>query len=409
VSAAGGAGYLLPVARDLILATAEGYGWQDVRPFVDSLRETDFRGDVCFFASQLDVETLGSITEAGIDVVRPRRTALDRRLRLESHERIASRLRWPPGTRFALHAASAFSHDRSLPSARVLGQLANPEIARYAWYLERLTTTRTEYGRVMLTDVRDVVFLGSPFTVVEGAESVRFFLESENVTIADSAYNRSWLLTAYGEEMLEALRDRPISCSGVTIGSVDGVLAYLTIMVQELARLPKHTRGIDQAVHNVVVHQGLVPGARLVPNLEGAVLTVGKMSAAQATQALSERRESVKVVHQYDRHPELAAMSHATSNRDASTSLVTTRRHGFARRQARFLVPPLAGIAAFALTAALAEAFTDRDWSLSGLEWPEDFATAALLVCLVPLVLWLVSLVTDARATRSKAERAPEG
>jgi hypothetical protein len=399
------------VAVDLILATAEGYGWADVRPFVDSLRETDFEGDVCFFASRMDAAALRRIAEAGIEVVRPRRVALDRRLRLGSHERIASRLRWPPGTRRVLGAGAALSRDRSPTRARLLGQLSSPEIARYAWYLERLSRTQASYRRVMLTDVRDVVFLGDPFSVVGGAESVRFFLESENVTIADSAYNRSWLLTAYGEAMLEKLGDRPISCSGVTVGSVDGVLAYLTVMVDELARLPRHIRGIDQGVHNVVVHEGLVPGARLVPNLEGAVLTVGKMSAAYAAQALAVRHGSVKVVHQYDRHPELARVVEMYSRPSEAQAPLhpTRRRRAFARRQARFLVPSLGGIAVFAVTAALVEAFTDRDWSLSGLEWPADFVTAALLVCLVPLVLWLVSLATDVRAARSRAEEAPDG
>jgi hypothetical protein len=197
----------------------------------------------------------------------------------------------------------------------------------------------------------------------------------------------------------------------VTIGSVDGVLAYLTVMVDELARLPRHTRGIDQGVHNVVVHEGLVPGARLVANLEGAVLTVGKMSAAYAAQALAVRHGSVKVVHQYDRHPELARVVEMYSgpNEPQARLHPTRRRRAFARRQARFLVPSLGGIAVFAVTAALVEAFTDRDWSLSGLEWPADFVTAALLVCLVPLVLWLVSLATDARAARSRAEGAPDG
>ncbi len=67
---------------------------------------------------------------------------------------------------------------------------------------------------------------------------------------------------------------------------------------------------------------------------------------------------------------------------------------------------PLAGIAAFAATAALVETFTDRDWSLSGFEWPADFLTAALLVCLVPLVLVAVQLVLNTRRRRVTMARA---
>jgi len=58
------------------------------------------------------------------------------------------------------------------------------------------------------------------------------------------------------------------------------------------------------------------------------------------------------------------------------------------------------GIAAFWLTASLVEAFTDRDWTLSGMEWPADFVTAGLLVCLVPPVLLGVQLLLNAVARR---------
>jgi peptidoglycan/LPS O-acetylase OafA/YrhL len=64
---------------------------------------------------------------------------------------------------------------------------------------------------------------------------------------------------------------------------------------------------------------------------------------------------------------------------------------------------PCIGIAAFAATAVLAETFTDRDWSLSGFEWPADFVTAAFLVCLVPLLLHVLQLLLNVRKTATRA------
>jgi hypothetical protein len=60
-------------------------------------------------------------------------------------------------------------------------------------------------------------------------------------------------------------------------------------------------------------------------------------------------------------------------------------------------VPPLAGVVAFAITAGLVEVFTDRDWSLSGLEWPEDFVAALVLVCAVTLVYGIAQLLLSGR------------
>ena len=65
----------------------------------------------------------------------------------------------------------------------------------------------------------------------------------------------------------------------------------------------------------------------------------------------------------------------------------------------------LAGIAAFAVAVVLVEAFSDRDWRLSGMEWPTDFVTAALLVFLVPLVLFGLQLLLNVR-TKLRDARA---
>jgi hypothetical protein len=63
---------------------------------------------------------------------------------------------------------------------------------------------------------------------------------------------------------------------------------------------------MDQGVHNFLVHTGRVPG-RLVANTEGPVLTVGVMAPSDAVALLNDRAEELRVIHQYDRHPALAA------------------------------------------------------------------------------------------------------
>jgi hypothetical protein len=76
-------------------------------------------------------------------------------------------------------------------------------------------------------------------------------------------------------------------------------------------------------------------------------------------------------------------------------------------RPARLLLAPFAGIAAFATAAGLVEVFTDRDWSLSGLEWPAGFATATLLVCLVAVVGGVVKTLGDNRHRGTSTVKHP--
>jgi hypothetical protein len=294
--------------RDLVLAAAQDYEWEQVRVFVESLRATGFDGEVRFFAPGISDSTAKKLAEARVEISRPPRVRLKvGRTVWHPYNTRTTRLRWhvQPLYRHGVAALSVFSRDRRAARARVAAALANVDVARYFWAYLYLSANASRYRNVMLTDVRDVVFLRDPFAFdVDGA--VHFFLEDEKTTLSGTVNNRGWLAGAYGPETLDELGGRSISCSGITIGAVPAVLEYLELMVDALARLPRQFHGIDQGVHNYVVHKGLVPRGRIAGNDAGPVLTLGIMSAEDATRILHARAEEVNVVHQYDRHPELA-------------------------------------------------------------------------------------------------------
>jgi hypothetical protein len=66
----------------------------------------------------------------------------------------------------------------------------------------------------------------------------------------------------------------------------------------------------DQGVHNTLILNGLMPDAKLIPNGQGRVLTMGGMTPpspeADGRLRLPDGRLPA-VLHQYDRFPELAA------------------------------------------------------------------------------------------------------
>jgi hypothetical protein len=294
--------------RDLILAAAEDYQWEHVQAFVESLQATGFDGRVIFFAPGMREDAARRLAEHGVEVQRPFRL----RMRVGAHtfrpyNPTPTRLRWhlQPFLRHATAAVSRVSRDRLDAVARLGGAISNPEVARYFWSYRHLAHNRTKYRNIMLTDVRDVVFLGSPFDFdIDG--SVHCFLEDEDRTLDSTVNNRGWLIGAYGESALAELAHRPISCSGITIGAAPAVLCYLEAMVESLAQLPRQFRGMDQGVHNYVLHKGLVAGARFTGNSDGPVLTVGIMPGDKASSLLRQRLSDVKVIHQYDRHADVA-------------------------------------------------------------------------------------------------------
>jgi hypothetical protein len=175
-----------------------------------------------------------------------------------------SRIPVPRGTSRALihliRALSALSQDRQGALNRYTAAFSNVFVARYFWYLDYLSQAPSQYRNVMLTDVRDVVFLGDPFDFEIG-DAVCCFLEDEKVRINKSVFNTKVLFYGYGPGPLVELGDRTTSCAGVTIGTAAAVRAYLTVMVEHLTRLTRQSIGVDQGVHNYIVHKGLVSDA----------------------------------------------------------------------------------------------------------------------------------------------------
>lgn len=220
----------------------------------------------------------------------------------------------PPATRQFLeaHGVSQVSFD-TLP---LLAMSMNS--ARMFRYLEFLRTfvvdahNLTDYDYIMLSDVRDVVFQGDPFARVDGAE-IYYFLETGR-TIGTCPINSNWMKLALGAEVLRQTADSPVSCAGTLIATPAGLMRYLLHMCRLILMAPLAARysGIDQAIHNYIMVNGLVDNPRIEAN-GGAVITVptdlphGLTAMANGMFQNADGTVS-EIVHQYDRDPVLAAV-----------------------------------------------------------------------------------------------------
>lgn len=253
-------------ARDLIMGLAVGYDREKLAPFVRSLRETGFAGDVVLFVGNTAPDTVAFLSDHGV-IVEP----------IEVHHHIPFHM---CVTRYITYY-------------------------EYLMRQERLPAGGRRYRHIFLTDVRDVVFQADPFPPSLDHD-VLFFLENRTYTIGSCASNRTWVEDGFGQGMGEELADRPISCSGTTLGTLDGIITYLLhmqILALRIRRVARHTVGIDQGIHNVMLHKRIVPNAGMVEN--GRIVgTIGHgIEDAHVTpDGLIRNGDGsiIPVIHQYD-------------------------------------------------------------------------------------------------------------
>ncbi len=140
---------------NLILGMVDGMSWEEIRPFVVSLRRTSYDGNVLLFVADLDSSTVDSITSAGIHVVKARRLQMQVRGRLlyPYHPRLQRLDPLCPGV---VRSVSRVSNDPARTSAALGALLSVRDISRFFRYHRHLSKHGGAYANVMLTDVRDV-------------------------------------------------------------------------------------------------------------------------------------------------------------------------------------------------------------------------------------------------------------
>jgi len=258
---------------NLVLGAVKGMEMEHVSPFLFSLYQTGFSGKVAFFISQVSDRTRAMLERLDVTLI-------------------------------------------SVDEDSVFTQTPVNSL-RYFIYDQYLAGIDASIENILLADVRDIVFQRDPFTFdFEGA--LCCFLEDKRTTLRTSVINSGWLAAAYDRETLEALGHHAVSCSGATMGPAPVVRNYIRTMVDALQALDTKSPnimhvigGVDQAVHNYLLYTGALPQARLLGNDDGPVLTLNDVPPHtivlnEEGQALNGRGEVAHLVHQYDRHPDLA-------------------------------------------------------------------------------------------------------
>lgn len=311
-----------PVARyhrgvcdgGLILGAATGYQWPDVADFVTSWRRHAARSPLVLLVdASLTRSSRTRLCEAGVTLHRLRapQATRSRVLRRWLRSRRLAPLRGFVARRLAGTAAA-----RSAQVLRWRPLLAwhhHIACARYLHYLEVLSRAQPRPRHVLLSDTRDVLFQADPFERAP-ASGLLCALEARASTLLSEPCNRDWLDQAYGRAAWGHLGSCRVSCAGTTLGTRAAVVAYLTRMSAEIARLTPVLAGrpLDQALHNLLLHGGALGRVAFSEPGEGLLTTLHAEDPARFARdarggLLDGGGRLIPVVHQHDRHPALAA------------------------------------------------------------------------------------------------------
>ncbi len=308
-------------SRSLVLSIATRYPAAVLYPFLQSLRATSYGGRM--------VVIIKDIAPAQQDLLRPwvdelidvgpyydNLTAKHGLLKIQRLLKKTKAL--PRGNRLLTHALFRFFVARASKSSRAevrqslemgLMGLQSLRYGHYRQYLERQSQLPE---RVLICDIRDIVFQADPFADATEAPELEAFLEGRDSTdtIGKNHYNRNWINLLYGAAMVDKLKDKPVSCSGTTIGTGEGMLRYCRAMATELAKHNQPLGPCDQGMHNVLLHTGQLDPVTVRQNGCSSVLTVGGFKSGQLQpdaqeRVLNEDGSVPAVLHQYDRHANL--------------------------------------------------------------------------------------------------------
>ena len=150
--------------------------------------------------------------------------------------------------------------------------------ARYTEYLALIRGPAANVTKLVLADASDVIFQADPFPLI--THGLYTAEESASYTLGSHRANAMWVSELFGEATLSALADGHVLCSGLTMGTVSAISAYLELMAAETSQRltpprlnelrQRHgrdiCRGLDQGIHNVLVRSKLSRLATVLPS-----------------------------------------------------------------------------------------------------------------------------------------------
>lgn len=194
--------------KDLIIGAFNNFEFEVLKPWIYSIKETKFDGDIVLIAIDAKENLVRDIVNAGVKVI-------------PAH---------------------------NLKNMRI-------HMLRFLYIFDYLKDTYQNYRYVISTDVRDVIFQKNPFEKLHHHLSPGFvdfiIAQSESILIKDEEWNRDNILKNFGPYFYDSVKDNEVFNVGVLAGHSKYIKDLCFALFQMSMNRPDWVA--DQAAYNMLL------------------------------------------------------------------------------------------------------------------------------------------------------------
>ena len=199
---------------NLIIGAMSHYDYDKVKYWVNSIKKTDFFGDIVMICMNVSKDTLQKLSDAGVTVILVADKETD--------------TGYTYNTRFPIH------------------------VERFAHIYEYLSEHGDKYQYVVTTDVKDVVFQSNPIEYLYDRQMWGIVAGSEALKYQDEPWGNQNLLETFGPYIHNQFKDKTIYNVGAFAGDTKNMKDLCLHIVNSAVNKPIPI--VDQAVFNLFMH-----------------------------------------------------------------------------------------------------------------------------------------------------------
>jgi hypothetical protein len=276
--------------KDLIIGAADNYGWEHVKIWATSIKNSGFEGDVVLITYRVTDELIRNCQELGIYVI----TA--------SHDETGHEIN------------------------HTLGNIGTQSHKIRNFHIWQFLSDNDPYRMVAITDTRDIYFQTNPSTFFDTHQDHDIYFPSEGMQIRYEWWNSDMIKNLFGSYVLEMVENSVVCNSGTLFGKGHAIKKLMLNMYLIAKNFP--ATGADQPTMNVIKD--------LFPPQNSTVLNMDEGWACQCATTMEPARAHIRqyvlepiptvvhnsndfkvvnskgvpfvIIHQYDREPTLSQL-----------------------------------------------------------------------------------------------------